>query len=305
MRILTLLLLVMFAAPVFSAPATAETSNRGVFVAGNFSSFAAAEDGSIYLLARDQKIVRLTANGEQNSIVLPPAGNSPAEFSDLTAIGGKLFFCGYRYPDIYAFDPKKPAQFSLLKTGAEATNLLNIARKGDDICVRDADFNLYHVVNGKTAVKLDKDSALESDGSGRTMIVPPPSQTGENVAASGRVYKDDGRLFWVAPTPEPPAQVMSIEFLGADKNGRSIFSVITARGELDAVYTLYAVKRGKAVASLVIPGPEGLEMQHYCRMAPDGRVLLLQADANGREGVWVKSLVLKDGEFLGRSASQG
>ncbi len=305
MRILTLLLLVIFVNPVFAASSSAETGIRGVFVAGSFCSFAAADDGSVYLLARNQKLIRLAANGEQQSIALPPAGSSPAEFCDLTAIGGKLFFCGYRYPDIYAFDLKKPQQFSLLKTGAKAENLLNIARKGEDLCVRDADFNLYHVTNGKPAVRLDKDAALESDGSGRTMIVPPPAQNGQNVTSSGKVYKDDGRLFWVAPAPEPPAQIMSIEFLGADNDGRSIFSVITASGELDAVYTLYAVKRGQTVASLVIPGPAGLEMQHYCRMAPDGRVLLLQADANGREGVWVKTITLKDGEFLGKPVSQG
>ena len=305
LKILTLILSVILAAPVLAAPPAPETSDRGIFVPGRFSSIAACEDGNIFLLARDQRVVKVATSGAQTSISLPPAANGPAEFSDLTAAAGKLYLCGYPYSDIFALAPEKPAGYTLLKTGAPAKNLLNIAVKGEGFCIRDADFNLYQVLPGKSAVSIDKNAGLESDKSGRTVVIPPPTQQGTDVVPAGRVFKDDGRLFWVAPAPKAPAQTVSLEFLGVDTSDRHIFSVISASGELDAVHTLYAVKRGRVESSMVIPGPDGLEMQHYCRLAPDGTVILVQADPNAREGVWVKHLNLKKGVFIGKPAAKG
>ena len=305
LKILTLILSAMLAVPVFAAPPAPETSDRGVFVPGRFSSITACEDGNIFLLARDQRVVKIASNGDQTSISLPATENGPAEFSDLTAASGKLYFCGYPYADIFSFSPEKQSGYTLVKTGAPAKNLLNIAVKGEGFCIRDADFNLYEVLPGKPAVSIDRDAGLESDKSGRTVVIPPPTQQGTNIAPAGRVLKDDGRLFWVAPAPSAPAQTVSLEFLGVDAEDRYIFSVISASGELDAVHTLYAVKRGRVESSMVIPGPDALEMQHYCRLAPDGTVLLVQADPNAREGVWVKRLSLKKGVFIGKPASQG
>jgi hypothetical protein len=86
---------------------------------------------------------------------------------------------------------------------------------------------------------------------------------------------------------------MSIEFLGKDKDQRYIFLVNAASGELDTKVTLYAVKENKIVASRMIPPANAPYVMRYCRLSPDGTILLLLADPNGRDGVILKRLNLE------------
>jgi len=297
----------MLAAPMFATQPAAneEVADTTTFVPGRFVSLAAAPDGSVYLLARDQRVVKIDQDGRQTEIALPQINGKPVEFSDMVVRDGQLLFCGFPYADIYALDLRKSSVYKVIKTGSDAKNLLNLAVKGYGLCVRDADYNLFSLVEGKPATRLDKNAELESDAEGRTVVIPSPAQMGDKILSAGRVMKDDGRLFWVAPAPESPKQIMSIDFLGTDAADRYIFRVVAASGELDTEYTLHAVVRGRSVASMQIPGPEGLEMQHYFRLAPDGSILLVQADSLGREGIRLKRLQLKDGEFIAAPAAQG
>lgn len=303
LRTIVIILSVMAVTPCFAG--NLSLPERGIFVPGRFASFAVAADGAIYLLARDQKVIEVSVTGEQKTIALPTINSEIAEFSDLAAVGGKLYFCGYKYRDIFVLDLADPVVYTSIKTGAPAENLLNIAVKGDGFCVRDADFNLYQVVVGQPAKKLSRDASLESDNNGKTVVIPPPTQSGLEIVPPGRVFFEDRTPLWEAPVPKAPAQIISLEFLGVDALDRYVFMVISASGELDARHALYAVKDGKEAASLAIPGPDALEMQRYLCLVSGGTILMLQADAQGKEGVWIKELKLEDGKFVAPQDSQG
>jgi hypothetical protein len=55
----------------FAADAAAPASEAGVFVAGSFTGVCSTPDGTIYLLGRDHRVVRLSPDGQQQSMSLP------------------------------------------------------------------------------------------------------------------------------------------------------------------------------------------------------------------------------------------
>ncbi|NLI78938.1 MAG: hypothetical protein GX442_21165 [Candidatus Riflebacteria bacterium] len=295
-KILSVLLsvILMVPAPAGAAKA-APAGTEGVFVAGKFLSVAGAPDGSAYLLGADHRVVRVRPDGSQSVIALPKIAEAkPGDrFCDLVTDGRTLAFCGFAFPVVFELNLKNPRQFTTFRPPdqeAASLHLLNISREADGWRLRDADGYVFRFRRDQPLQRLPRHAALEAGPQGATLLIPPPDPDKPR-KRSGLVTKEDGSPFWAAPTPAAPRQVKSVEFLGYDADQRSVFSVITGSGELDTVFTLYAVRGGRIDASREIPGPAGLTMQRPCRLAPDGTILLVQAA--GENGVLLQRVRLE------------
>ncbi len=284
---------------IMTVPAAFAADNAsGIFVPGSFKSLAGAADGSIYLLEENHQIVRIKPDGSQSTIPLPRIQESKAtdRLCDLSVSDNSLALCGFPFPVIFLLDLKKPEAFKVVKSSdqeAASLHLLNISNDAGGWRVRDADGIVFRMQNAKPLSRLPEFAAIEADEGGRAIVMPPPRNENGHLI-TGRVQKEDGRLLWVAPAPAAPKQVMSVDFLGVDKEGRHNFVVMTASGELDSEFTVYAVRRGQIVASGKIPGPRGLEMQRFCRLSPDGSIIYAQSAADNRQGIMVNRLKLEE-----------
>ena len=293
--------IVLMVPAAFSAESTATATlndENDIFVPGRFMSIAAASD-ALYLLGDDNQVICVNPDHSQTNIALPQIMESkPTDrFSDLAVSGNTLAFCGFPFPVVFTLDLKNPIEFDIIRASdqeAASLHLMNISTNSAGWRVRDADGLVFQLANEQPLTRLPEFAALEADEGGKAVIMPPPRNE-NGVMITGRVQKEDGRPLWVAPAPKAPRQVMSVDFLGFDSNGRHIFVVMTASGELDSEFTVYAVRRGKVVASALIPGPAGLEMQRFYRLAPDGRVIYAQAATKGdKEGLIIRSLQLAE-----------
>jgi hypothetical protein len=255
-------------------------------------------DGSVYLLGEKNQVVCVKPDGSQTTIELPRIQESKAtdRFCDLEIDGNTLALCGFPFPVIFTLDLKNPVEFKIIRPSdqeAASLHLMNISRDESGWRVRDADGLVFRLQNERPITRLPEFAALEADEGGKALVMTPPRNE-KGVMFTGRVQKEDGRLLWVAPTPAAPRQVMSVDFLGVDKGGRHNFLVMTASGELDSEFTVYAVRRGQIVASNKIEGPAGLEMQRFCRLLPDGTILYAQADPENKEGILLKRLRVEE-----------
>ena len=289
-KLVVILLSMLLTAPVaFAADSAAE-----IFVPGKFLSVAGAPDGSAYLLGDNKQVVRVKPDGNLDTIKLPDLFEAKAtdRFCDLVADEKSLAFCGYAFPVIFVLDLAKPDRYEIVRPSdqeAASLHLLNVSRDSSGWRVRDTDNNVFSFVNANALRKLPDYAAIEAGKDGKAVVIQPP-QPADTGARPGQVLGEDGRLLWSAPQPTAPRQVMSIDYLGFDKDKRDVFCVITASGELDSEFTLYAVKDGNVAASQKIPGPAQLEMQRFYRLAPDGSVLLVKA---GENGVMLSRVTLK------------
>lgn len=281
---------------VFAAETTVPGSEGGIFVAGSFTGISSTPDGTLYLLGRDHRIVRLAPDGQQKSIPLPAIEGvgEDSYFCDMAAGENVLAFCGYAFSGVYVLDLSRPEKLEFIKVVVEnkPVNLLMIARGGDGWCVKDAEERVMHVSADGTIRHLPQYGAIELDKYGKAVIIPPPRDMGDRIVYPGNVFREDGQPLWIAPSPESPREIMAVEYLGCDNEQRDIFMVTTASGELDAETSLFAVKHSKVVAKRAIPQPTAMGVMRYCRLAQDGTVLLLLADPNEREGVLVKRISL-------------
>ena len=293
-RLIGLLLSIVLTVP--AAFATTGSNDKGIFVPGRFMSMAGAADGSVYLLDEKHQLVWVKPDGSQATIALPRIQESkPADrLCDLALNGRTMAFCGFAFPVIFTLDLDKPESFQITRASdqeAASLHLLNISSDATGWRVRDADGLVFRMQHEKPVSRLPEFSALEADENGKAILMPPPRNE-NGLMIAGRVQKEDGRLLWVAPVPAAPRQVMSVDFLGVDKTGCHNFVVMTASGELNPEFTVYAVRRGQVVASGKIPGPAGLEMQHFCRLSPDGTILYAQAATENQSGIILKKLKL-------------
>jgi len=280
----------------FGAETAAPSSEAGVFVAGNFTGVSATPDGTIYLLGRDHRVIKLSPDGQQKSMPLPAVDGigEDSYFCDMAAGENQLAFCGYAFSGIYVLDLNKPEKLDFIKVAVEnqPVNLLMIARSGDSWCVKDAEERVMQVTVDGAIRYLPQYAAIETDKYGKAVIIPPPRDMGDKIVYPGNVLREDGQPLWIAPSAEAPREIMGVEYLGCDNEQRDIFMVTTASGELDAETSLFAVKHSKVVARRAIPQPTAMGVMRYCRLAPDGSVLLLLADPNEREGVLIKRISL-------------
>lgn len=303
MKMTNLILAILLVVPaiygvdaLFAAPVAGK--DAGVFVPGRFMSLAGAPDGSIYLLEDKHQLVCVKADGSQTTIALPRIMESkPSDrLCDLAVADDSVALCGYAFPVIFVLDLKKPADFSIVRASdqeASSLHLLNVSLDKQGWRVRDAEGYVFRFKHEQPLSRMPEFTALEA-GENSSAIVMPPPRSESDLTMTGRVQKEDGRLLWVAPTPAAPRKVMSVDFLGVDPAGRHNFVVMTASGELDSEFTVYAVRRGQVVASASIPGPAGLEMQRFCRLAPDGSIIYAQAFQKDKEGILVRRLKLEE-----------
>ena len=280
----------------FAAEAAAPASEAGVFVAGSFTGVSSTPDGTIYLLGRDHRVVKLSPDGQQKSIPLPAVEGivEDSYFCDIAAGENQLAFCGYAFSGVYVLDLNKPERLDFIKVAVEnqPVNLLMVARSGDSWCVKDAEERVMQVAADGAIKHLPQFAAIETDKYGKAVIIPPPRDMGDKIVYPGNVFREDGQPLWIAPSPESPREIMAVEYLGCDDEQRDILMVTTASGELDAETTLFAVKHSKVVAKRAIPQSTAMGVMRYCRLAPDGSILMLLADPNEREGVLVKRISL-------------
>lgn len=300
-KLIIIFLAVILAVPtVFGAPPgkAIDSSEAGVFVPGSFLSISDTSgiDSSVYLLGRDHRVVKLSADGAQQVIALPTLEGAGEDdyFCDMAADERGLSFCGYAFSGIYFLDFNKPEKLDFIKVTVDGQpiNLMMIARKGEGWCVKDADERVLHVAVDGSVRQLPQHASIESDKYGTSVIIPPPRDQGDKIVYPGNVLREDGQPLWIAPSPESPREIMAVEYLGNDNEQRDIFLVTTASGELDAENTLYAVKHSKIVAKRLVMQPSVMGVMRYCRLAADGSILVITADPNGRDGVLIKRLSL-------------
>lgn len=296
MLLAVMLVVHMCAASLSAAPVAGK--DAGVFVPGRFMSLAGAPDGSVYLLSDKHQLVCVKADGSQNTIELPRIIESkPTDrLCDLSINGNSVALCGFAFPVLFVLDLQKPTEFSIVRASdqeAASLRLLNVSCDNDGWRVRDAEGYVFKLKHEQPLRRLPAFSVLEADENGKAIIMPAPRSENDPLL-TGRVQKEDGRLLWAAPSPAAPRRVMSVDFLGVDNLGRYNFVVMTSSGELDSEFTLYAVRRGKVVASTPLTGPAGLEMQRFCRLSPDGSIIYAEAAPDNKEGIILKRLRLAE-----------
>lgn len=298
--IMALAMFMPFAPAMAAEPvaAAATAFDAGISVPGSFISMAGRSDGSVFLLGTDRQLVRIASDGASSSLNLPPVVESkPGDrFCDLVVDGNSAWFCGFAFPVLFALDLEKPVDYQIIRASdpeAAALNLLNLERRASGFAVRDADGNALILENEKPVVKLANHASLPGGMTGESLIIPPPVSEVASSTAGSVVIHQAGGVFWKAPLPAAPRLLKSIEFLGCDEQKRSIFLVITGSGELDSEFTIYAVSvEGKTLAEKKIPGPADLEMQRFCRLSPDGSILLAEKAPGSEPGVLIKKLRL-------------
>ena len=300
LMIMALAMFMPFSPAMAAEPAVAAATafDTGISVPGSFLSMAGRKDGSVFLLGADRQLVCLAPDGASSSLSLPPVIEAkPGDrFCDLVVDGNSAWFCGFAFPVIFALDLEKPADYQIVRASdpeAAALNLLNLERRVSGFAVRDADGNILLLENEKPIVKLANHASLPCGLHGESLVIPPPAPEAASSTAGSVVMQQAGGIFWKAPLPELPRLLKSVEFLGCDEQKRSIFLVITGSGELDSEFTLYAVSaEGKTLAEKKITGPAGLEMQRFCRLSPDGSILLAEKAPGNEPGVLIKKLRL-------------
>ena len=298
-KLIGLILSIVLTVPAaFAVNTSASTADTGTFIPGRFMSMAGSADGSVYLLTDKHQIVCVKPGGDQTTISLPRIHEAKAtdRFCDLAVDGNTVAFCGFPFPVIFTLDLKKPLNFGIIRASdqeATSLHLMNISNDSSGWRVRDADGLVFNLQNEQPLNRLPEFASIEADEGGKALLIYPPRNENGRMLA-WRVQKEDGRLFWIAPVSEAPRQVMSVDFLGIDKDGRHNFVVMTASGELDSEFTIYAVRRGQVVSSSRINGPAGLEMQRFCRLAPDGSIIYAQAAAGNKTGILLKRLKLEE-----------
>jgi hypothetical protein len=298
-KIIGILLSIVFTAPIAFGAQLKQFNpslEAGIFVAGDFTGVTSTSDGSVYLLAKDHRLVKLSPNGEQKIIKLPKIEGAKSEdyLCDIVADDKTLSFCGYPFSGIFILDLNNPEKFNFIELSLDkkTINPMMIAKRGDAWCVKDSEERTLYVSKDKAIKILPEFSEIEGDRLGNSFIIPPPEDQGEKIIYPGKILDEKHQTVWVAPTPKAPKNIMSVEYLGQDSNNRNIFLTNVASGELDGENNLYAVKNGKVVASLRIPESNAPYVMRYCRLSADDSILLVQKDPNNRKGILLKRLSL-------------
>lgn len=287
---------IMFASSAVKAQR--ESSEGGIFVPGNFVSMAVAQNNTVYLLTKDHKLVQITSKGAQKTIRLPKLTAKPneeASLCDMAVDSSNLLFCGYSFSEVFSLNLKNPNAFKRIKLQFEGSKVkpLMISAGKNSWYLKDSEERVLQVLRNGAASLMPQYTEIEPRNSDSVQIAPP------EYSENGVVYNDkvfiNGKtdsLLWQAPKPSEPKVVLGVEFLGQDKNRRDIFKVITGAGELNQEVTVYAVKDQEIVAQRVITDSPADGIMRYCRLAPDGSLVLLQKDPEGRKGVLLKRLNL-------------
>lgn len=281
---------------IFISLPAAFAADSGVFIPGNFSSMAGAPDGSVFLLDMDNGLTIVKSDTTKHSISLPKILESkPGDrFCDLVTDGRKVFLCGFPFPVVFELDLENLEEYKVIRPSDQeiaSLHILNVTSNKTGLTIRDADGFLFNLENEKPLQKLPEFSSLENDCNGENLIIPPPSDTQNPNSLKGKVALNAaGKIIWTAPAPKAPFMVQSVEFLGTDKQKRNIFMVMTGSGELDSELCLYAVNNDKIEASQKISTPDNLEMQRFCRLSPDGSVLLVEKAPEGQNGIILKRI---------------
>lgn len=298
MKILIMILSLVISAPVVFAADSGNANSAGIFVDGLFSSMAGAKDGSVYLLDNDNNLVVISPDNHKKSIKLPTIMESkPGDrFCDMVVEDDRAWFCGFPFPVVFELSLEKPDSFKIIRPSDQEIamlHLVNVSKGIDGLIIKDADEFVFRLENSKPLKKLPNYSTLDCSSNGTFLIIPPPQvKLNLGISRGDTVLDGNGKLFWKAPAPKLPKRVQSVEFLGSDKLKRDIFLVMTGSGELDTEFCLYAVSSGKIISSKKIKGPDGLEMQHFCRLSPDGTILVVESATDGKAGIILKRIVL-------------
>ena len=285
--------------PMTFAADSGDTNKAGITVDGIFSSMAGSKDGSVFLLDNDNNLVIITPDNSKKSLKLPTImeSNPGDRFCDLVVEGNTAWFCGFPFPVVFELNLEKPDSFKILRSSDQEMamlHLLNISKNPDGLRIKDADGFVLKIENNKPLQKQPNYSTLDCADNGTILIIPPPQiETEKGISNGDTVLDCNGKVFWKAPAPKLPKKVLSVEFLGSDKLKRNIFLVAAGSGELDTEFCLYAVSNNKVVASRKVKSPDGLEMQHFCRLSPDGTILVAeQAGTPDKAGIIIKHIVL-------------
>ncbi|MDN5279717.1 MAG: hypothetical protein PWR01_3682 [Clostridiales bacterium] len=271
-RILITLIGLLVALPAICA-------DEGIInIKGNFASMTCDENKNTYLLDQDNRLIKIKPDGEIKIIDLPKIMEAKPQdrFCDLAVKGNKIYLCGFAFPVVFELDLNKPEDYKIIKASdQEATrlNIINLSKKTGCLLIRDAEGYLFKLKNNQPLEKLPDYAAIESSPEGPIQVIPPPATPDEkNNEGSMTVLDENQNIIWKAPIPKSPRRVRSVEFLGTDKKNRNYYLVMTQSGELDSVFTIYAVDKGKIIAQQNIPTPINLEMQRFCVLSSDGTV---------------------------------
>lgn len=297
-RLLIILTCIALCAPsVSNAEAFAQKAKVSrALIKGRIFSFAGAKDGSVYLLADNNRIVKVNPDGSQKDLYLPKVFESKPgdKFCDLVIENNSIYLCGFAFPVVFKWNMENPHEYEIVRPSDKefaSLNIINVNKVGDELKIQDADGFVFNLENGKLLKKLKGRTALNSDAQDGEIAVPDVAPS-ERQALKERIVTRNGKRFWIVPSPASPKKIKSIEFLGRDLQERHIFLVMTGSGELDSEFCLYAVKDGQIEASKIISGPEGLEVQHLCRLSPDGTVLHAQASDKKDKGIILTKIKL-------------
>jgi len=257
-------------------------------VPGSFFSMAGDGQGNTYLLNQQNEIIVIAADKSCKTVKLPRLMESRPEdrFCDLVVADGKVWLCGFPFPVVFEMDLAKLDEYKVIRSSDQeiaSLNLLNLHRNGTELLVKDADGYLFVLENNQPLRKMPKNMAMPAGPAGQKYLLPLVLAMGDLPGYA--VFNEKKNLVWTAPAKVAGKKLKSVEFLGVDRKGQNIFLTVAGHAELDTEFTLFAVKKGKAVNHRQIKAPIDLEMQHFCRLTPDGSILVAEPAANGKMAV--------------------
>lgn len=299
-RLISLVAACLLAPTMLVAAENKPLDENGISVKGDCAAIAAAPDGSAYLLMRDHRIVKVDYEGVVSEIALPKPENidDGDYYADIAADDNCIYLSNYSYSGIFYLDLGKPDKLNLMKLQWEgkSINPMMVSKSGDSWCIRDAEERIFKVDEKSGMTLLPKNSYVELDGKGQSLIQQIPEQQGDTIVYPGKVNNSDGTLRWAAPAPVAPRQIMSIDYLGYDTDqNRDIYLVYEASGELDEQVKAYSLKNGDIDAERFIPVGTIDTISRYCKVTADGAIIAVYADEQNPDKVILKRFELKKG----------
>jgi hypothetical protein len=175
-----------------------------------------------------------------------------------------------------------------------------ISRTSDGWSIKDFDQRTFKIDKKGSLTLLPDFSEIELDKNGKAVIIDQPQVNPDGTTIySNKVFNENKSIKWVAPTPEEPQKVTSIEYLGNNSDSKfDIYLVNVASGELDSELTIYVVdSNNKIIYQKQLPNPNYDFIMRYCKLASDGSIIAVYADLNDPDGKFIlKRFVLNSNE---------
>ena len=279
----------------------------GIYLDGDCKAIASSPDGYTYVLMFDKRLIRIDCDGTQKEIPIPlnkEVNNLNDYFCDMAVDSRAVYFCGYDVSAIVALDLKNPKELKTLPLSYENKPIrpMMISRTKDGWTIKDFDYRTFKVDIKGNLTLLPNLSEVVLDKNGKPVIKVDPYHEDDKIVFPGKLVDENNNTKWIAPKPEEPMVVLSLNYLGYDSdNDRDVYIANYSSGDMVAEMNVFAVdSSNNIVAHRLIPPTSLAFIMSYCKLAYDGSIIAVYCDPQNPD----TRVILKRYELNSDSADQ-